>query len=94
MFMSSTYVYASRQVEAALVQKSFPHSIVPNTEDDPVSLHTVLQAIAEIARFLKNFECGIVGWQTAASWSYLARRHVANSRTPPPEMRANCEYTE
>ena len=50
--MSSTYVYASKQVEAALLQESFPHSIVPDTEDDPVS-----QAIAEIARFLKNFKC-------------------------------------
>ena len=61
MFMSSTYVYASRQVEAALLQKSFPHSVVPDTEDDPVSQQTVLQAIAEMARFLKNFECGNVG---------------------------------
>ena len=61
MFMSSTHVYASRQVEAALLQKSFPHSVVPDTEDDPVSQQTVLQAIAEIARFLKNFECGNVG---------------------------------
>ena len=59
--MSSTYVYASRQVEAALLQESFPHSIIPDTEDDPVSQQTVLQAIAEIARFLKNFKCGNVG---------------------------------
>ena len=55
------YVNASRQVEAALLQESFPHSIVPDTEDDPVSQQTVLQAIAEIARFLKNFKCGNVG---------------------------------
>ena len=60
-YICSTYVYASRQVEAALLQKSFSHSIVPGTEDDPVSQQTVLQAIAEIARCLKNFECGNVG---------------------------------
>ncbi len=59
--MSSTYVYASRQVEAALLQESFPHSILLDTEDDPVSRQTVLQAIAEIARFLKNFKCDNVG---------------------------------
>ena len=59
--MSSTYFYASRQAEAALLQECFPHFIVPDTEDDPVSQQTVLQAIAEIARFLKNFKCGYVG---------------------------------
>ena len=51
----------SRQVEAALLQESFPQSIVTDTEDDPVSQQTVLRAIAEIARFLKNFKCGNVG---------------------------------
>ena len=61
IFMSSTYVYGSRQVEAALLQESFPHSIVSDTEDDPVSQQTILQDIAEIARFLKNFKCGNVG---------------------------------
>ena len=45
--MSSAYVNASRQVEAALLQESFPHSIVPDTEDDPVSQQTDLQAVAE-----------------------------------------------
>ena len=61
IFMSSTYDYASREVEAALLQESFPHSIVSDTEDDPVSQQTILQAIAEISRFLKKFKCGNVG---------------------------------
>ena len=59
--MSSTYVYASRQVEAALLQEYFPHAIVPDTEDDPVSQKAVVQTMAEIARFLKNLKCGKVG---------------------------------
>ena len=43
------------------MHESFPHSIVPDTEDDPVSQQTVLQAIVEIARFLKNCKCANVG---------------------------------
>ena len=34
----------------ALLQESFPHSIVTDIDDDPVSQQTILQAIAEIAR--------------------------------------------